>query len=85
MFGGNLGGRDGTLEGPRNRGDKALKGEKARPTRPKCAEGRDIQENPPLPPLFSTLGRGVQGVSEHSLAGGAGGRRPSCQGFGGVP
>lgn len=28
-------------------------------------------------PLFFCLGRGVQGVSEHSLAGGEGGRRPA--------
>lgn len=86
VIGGNLGGRDGSPEGPRNRGDKALKGGKARPTRPKCAEEPRYPGKLPPAPLFFNPGRGVQGVSVHSLAGGAGGGgAPPARGSGVPP
>ena len=82
---GNLGGRDGTLEGPRNRGDKALKGEKARPTRPKCAEGGDIQENSPLPPSFQHWAAGSRGCRNTPWPGVQGGGAPPARGSGVSP
>ncbi len=82
---GNLGGRDGTLEGPRNRGDKALKGEKARPTRPKCAEGRDIQKDSPQPPSFSTRAAGSRGCRNTPWPGVQGGGAPPARGSGVSP
>ncbi len=85
VFVGNLGGRDGTPQGPRSRGDKALEGQKARPTRPKCAEGRDIQENSPLPPSFQHWAAGSRGCRNTPWPGVQGGGAPPARGSGVSP